>query len=90
MEIVKTCKSEGVLLQVCHVLRYSPWAMKIKEIIDSGRIGDVVNIQHLEPVSIQCGESHLQLRMVQISVPQDIILYLFSLQSINIDIIDIL
>ncbi|XP_063396328.1 putative oxidoreductase YteT isoform X1 [Mytilus trossulus] len=49
-EIVKTCKSEGVLLQVCHVLRYSPWAMKIKEIIDSGRIGDVVNIQHLEPV----------------------------------------
>lgn len=48
--IVDTCKSEGVLLQVCHVLRYSPWAMKIKEVIDSGRIGDVVNIQHLEPV----------------------------------------
>lgn len=49
-EIVETCKSEGVLLQVCHVLKYSPWAMKIKEIIDSGKIGDVVNIQHLEPV----------------------------------------
>lgn len=49
-EIVETCKSEGILLQVCHVLKYSPWAMKIKEVIDSGRIGDVVNIQHLEPV----------------------------------------
>ena len=34
------------------MLRYSSWAVKIKEVIDSGRIGDVVNIQHLEPVSL--------------------------------------
>ena len=39
------------MLAVCHVLRYVPWAYKIKEIIDSGEIGEVVNIQHTEPVS---------------------------------------
>lgn len=50
-EIVSTCKASNILLVVCHVLRYIPWAKKIKEIIDSGEIGDVVNIQHTEPVS---------------------------------------
>ena len=39
------------MLAVCHVLRYVPWAYKIKEIIDSGEIGEVVNIRHTEPVS---------------------------------------
>lgn len=40
------------MLEVCHVLRYTPQSQKIKEIIDSGRIGDLVNIQLLDPVSI--------------------------------------
>ena len=35
---------------VCHVLRYFSPCIKIKEIIDSGLIGDVVNINHIEPV----------------------------------------
>lgn len=49
-EIVAACKGAGVILTVCHVLRYSPQAIKIKELIDSGVIGDVVNIQLTEPV----------------------------------------
>ncbi|XP_046579702.1 uncharacterized protein LOC124287247 [Haliotis rubra] len=49
-EIVKTCKQHNVCLAVCHVLRYVPWARKIKEVIASGRIGEVVNIHHTEPV----------------------------------------
>eukprot|EP00105_Crassostrea_gigas_P016703 XP_011434202.1 PREDICTED: uncharacterized protein LOC105333087 isoform X1 [Crassostrea gigas] len=49
-EIVRVCKENNVFLSVCHVLRYTPWVRKIKELIDSGAIGDVVNIQHLEPV----------------------------------------
>ncbi|KAL8574765.1 hypothetical protein ACOMHN_035882 [Nucella lapillus] len=49
-EIASTCKARGVLLAVCHVLRYVPWAYKIKEVIASGDIGQVVNIQHTEPV----------------------------------------
>ena len=40
------------MLAIAHVLRYTPQAIKIKEIIDSGAIGDIVNIQLLEPVSL--------------------------------------
>lgn len=49
-EIVKVCKENKVILAVCHVLRYTPWATKLRELIQNGAIGDVVNIQHLEPV----------------------------------------
>ena len=35
---------------VCHVLRYTAFYQKIKQLIDSGVIGDVVNIQALERV----------------------------------------
>ncbi|XP_071479853.1 2,7-anhydro-N-acetylneuraminate hydratase-like [Diadema antillarum] len=49
-EIVRTCKENNVILAVCHVLRHFPPTKKIKELITSGAIGEVVNIQHLEPV----------------------------------------
>ncbi|XP_071479854.1 putative oxidoreductase YteT [Diadema antillarum] len=49
-EIVRTCKENKVILAVCHVLRYFPPTKKIKELITSGVIGEVVNIQHLEPI----------------------------------------
>uniref|UniRef100_A0A8D0H8T5 Uncharacterized protein n=1 Tax=Sphenodon punctatus TaxID=8508 RepID=A0A8D0H8T5_SPHPU len=49
-EIVSACKANKVMLAVCHVLRYHPTFMKIKELLDAGAIGDVIHIQHLEPV----------------------------------------
>ncbi|KAM4610116.1 putative oxidoreductase YteT isoform 2-T2 [Polymixia lowei] len=49
-EIVEACTQSGVMLTVCHVLRYDPVIHKIKELIDAGVIGDVIHIQHLEPV----------------------------------------
>ncbi|ELT99892.1 hypothetical protein CAPTEDRAFT_177369 [Capitella teleta] len=48
--IFSTCESCDVILAVCHVLRYTPQARKIKELIDSGVIGEVMNIQLLEPI----------------------------------------
>ncbi|XP_034029051.1 putative oxidoreductase YteT isoform X2 [Thalassophryne amazonica] len=48
--IVQACKESGVMLMVGHVLRYDPTIKKIKEMIDAGVIGDVIHIQHLEPV----------------------------------------
>lgn len=48
--IKETCEMSAVMLAVCHVLRYYPPNKKLKELIDSGVIGDVVNIQHTEPV----------------------------------------
>nr|XP_039261569.1 putative oxidoreductase YteT isoform X1 [Styela clava] len=61
IEIVKECKENKVMLTVCHVLRYYPPNKKIKELIDSGIIGDVVNIQHLEPIGF-CHFAHNYVR----------------------------
>jgi len=46
-------QSDG-LFAVCHVLRYSPYTQTMRQIIDSGAIGEVVNIEHVEP----CGYWH--------------------------------
>ncbi|XP_020785470.1 putative oxidoreductase YteT [Boleophthalmus pectinirostris] len=48
--IVDACVESGVILSVGHVLRYDPTIHKIKELIEEGAIGDVIHIQHLEPV----------------------------------------
>jgi len=48
--IADACEEAGVQLCVCHVLRYSPTNLKIKQLIVSGACGDIVNIQHHEPV----------------------------------------
>ncbi len=37
-------------LTICHVLRYSPFFTELKKILDSGVIGDVISIQHIECV----------------------------------------
>lgn len=50
IEIARAAKAKGVYVQVCHVLRFTPFFKALKDIIDSGRIGDVVHIQHAEDV----------------------------------------
>lgn len=39
------------MVAVGHVLRYTPFYSKLKEIIDSGRLGDIVTIQAMENVT---------------------------------------
>ena len=48
--LVTAVEQSGVMLAVCHVMRYTPYTRLLKQVLDSGRIGDVVSIQHLEPV----------------------------------------
>ncbi|CAL1606852.1 unnamed protein product [Knipowitschia caucasica] len=48
--IVSACTGSGVMLSVGHVLRYDPTIHRIKELIEEGAIGDVIHIQHFEPV----------------------------------------
>ena len=49
-KIAMAAKEKGVKVLVCHVLRYAPKFMRIKEIIESGKIGEVMSIQALESV----------------------------------------
>lgn len=49
-DIADACREHKVMLAVGHVLRYTPVNKRIKELIDSGVIGDVVNVQHTEPI----------------------------------------
>jgi predicted dehydrogenase len=40
----------GRLVAVAHVLRYTPYARALKGLLREGAVGEVVSVQHLEPV----------------------------------------
>jgi predicted dehydrogenase len=48
--IVEAVERAGVILSVCHVLRYTPYTDLVKRVVDAGRLGEIVSAQHLEPV----------------------------------------
>ncbi|TDC01188.1 Gfo/Idh/MocA family oxidoreductase [Nonomuraea longispora] len=48
--IVRAAERSGAVFAVCHVLRYTPYTRALKALLDAGRIGEIVSIQHLEPV----------------------------------------
>ncbi len=49
-DIVKAVTGKNIMFAVAHVLRYTRYTQELKSIVDSGLIGDIVSIQHLEPV----------------------------------------
>lgn len=49
-KISKRAEEKNVKIVVCHVLRYTPIFMTLKDIIDSGKIGQVMSINHEECV----------------------------------------
>ena len=48
--IAEAALENNVILAVCHVMRYTRYTRKLKAVVDSGLIGEIVNLQHLEPV----------------------------------------
>jgi len=48
--IVAAVEKAGCILAVGHVMRYTPYTRAVKEIVDSGQLGDIMSVQHLEPV----------------------------------------
>ncbi|MCC9168427.1 Gfo/Idh/MocA family protein [Pontibacter harenae] len=48
--ILALAKKEGRIVAVCHVLRYAPYFVKMKELISQGAVGEVVSVQHFEPI----------------------------------------
>ncbi len=49
-EIQRAAEKKGVFVLICHVLRYTDFFRTLKDLIDDGKIGDVMNIQHIECV----------------------------------------
>ncbi|HMO31474.1 MAG TPA: Gfo/Idh/MocA family oxidoreductase [Lacibacter sp.] len=48
--ILAKAKTTGRIVAVCHVLRYAPYFEALQEIIRSGVLGEVVSVQHFEPI----------------------------------------
>ena len=48
--IAETAKKTGRRLTVCHVLRYTPFYMTLKALIDRGEVGQVTTINQIENV----------------------------------------
>ena len=40
----------GVSAVVCHVMRYSPYTRRLVDLVAAGTIGEIVSVQHLEPI----------------------------------------
>ncbi len=49
-DIMKLAQQKKRIVAICHVLRYTPYFRKLKEVIDSGQLGTVVSVSHFEPV----------------------------------------
>jgi predicted dehydrogenase len=49
--LVQAAEREGRLLQICHVLRYTPFFSTLHAILASGRLGEIVTVEHRENVA---------------------------------------
>lgn len=50
VDIALAAREKGVKVLVCHVLRYTPFFKKIKQIILDGTLGDIISVMHVEAV----------------------------------------
>ena len=50
LKISRKATEKGLSVTVCHVLRYSPFFVKLKEVLDSGTLGKIICIDHTENV----------------------------------------
>ena len=48
--ILAQVKKTGRIVAVCHVLRYAPYFIKLRKMIQSGAIGELISINHFEPI----------------------------------------
>ena len=48
--IVEAALASKIIFAVSHVLRYSNYTQQLKDLLSAGTIGEIVSIQHVEPV----------------------------------------
>ncbi|MCB0707044.1 MAG: Gfo/Idh/MocA family oxidoreductase [Saprospiraceae bacterium] len=50
-DILALATEKKRIVAVCHVLRYAPYFIKLRELIQTGMLGEVVSMQHFEPIN---------------------------------------
>jgi predicted dehydrogenase len=50
IQIADAVSRNKVIFALCHVLRYTAYTSTLKGLLDGGRIGQLMSVQHLEPV----------------------------------------
>jgi predicted dehydrogenase len=50
IRIFEAVERNKVIFALCHVLRYTDYTRTIRRLLDDGRIGELMSVQHLEPV----------------------------------------
>ncbi len=59
--IANEARRRNKIVSVCHVLRYHPYFVKMKELVSSGRLGKVITISHRASVGIdRAGHSYVR------------------------------
>ena len=48
--VVDAVEQAGVILAVCHVMRYTAYTEAVHRVVAEGRVGAIAGIEHLEPV----------------------------------------
>jgi predicted dehydrogenase len=51
IRLVQAGERAGRLLMICHVLRYTPFFSTLHRVISSGRLGEIVTVEHRENVA---------------------------------------
>ena len=49
-DILALSEKTGGIVAVCHVLRYAPYFIELRKLIQDGSIGELISIQHFEPI----------------------------------------
>jgi predicted dehydrogenase len=49
-QIAEAARRNGTALAVSHVMRYTPYTVALKKLLSEGVLGDIVSMEHLEPI----------------------------------------
>ncbi len=49
-DILELAQKTQRIVAVCHVLRYAPYFIELRDFIQSGKVGELVSISHFEPI----------------------------------------
>ena len=50
VRLVQASERAGRILQICHVLRFTPFFSTLHRIIESGRLGQIISVEHRENI----------------------------------------